>query len=178
MHYHAGDEIVRIVAGRARLRLSETSRIVEAGETLTVPAGAVHRFEPVDAEGWAFVSHFVIPQAVAQTKPAPRLIARVIELLPSRQGLRSDPEGLARACGVSAGHLSRAFRRGTGTSLHNFHVVQALQRSKLHLRAGENIAAAALDVGFYDQSHLTREFVRTYGFTPNAYKTAWLAAAS
>ena len=34
---------------------------------------------------------------------------------------------------------------------------------------------AAIDSGFYDQAHLTREFVRTYGFTPKAYKSAWAA---
>lgn len=170
-HYHAGDEIVRLTAGRAMLRLGAISRLVEAGETVIVPAGTVHRFEPVDADGWAFRSRFLMRGAEA--KPADRLVARAIELLSRRQGLRSDPEALARACGVSAGHLSRTFRKVTGTNLHNFHVVQALQRSKVLLRAGESIAAAAADSGFYDQAHLNREFVRTYGFTPHAYQTAW-----
>ncbi len=171
LHYHAGDEIVRITRGRAQLNLAGASRVVEAGETVTVPAGTVHRFEPLDPEGWSFVSDFVIRREVS--KPDERLVARAIDLLAQRQGLRSDPEALARTCGVSAGHLSRTFRRITGTNLHNFHVVQALQRSKIRLRAGESIAAAAHDAGFYDQAHLNREFVRTYGFTPRAYKTAW-----
>ncbi|HZP98749.1 MAG TPA: AraC family transcriptional regulator [Reyranella sp.] len=172
-HYHAGDEIVRLTAGRARLRLRDTSRIVEAGETVIVPAGAVHRFEPVDREGWAFVSDFVIRRDVPANKPEERLVARAIELLSRRHGLRSDPEALARACGVSAGHLSRTFRRVTETNLHNFHVVQALQQSKGLLKAGAAIAEAAIDAGFYDQAHLNREFVRTYGFTPRAYQAAW-----
>lgn len=170
-HYHAGDEIVHLRAGRAQLRLRDTTRIVEAGETVVVPAGTIHRFEPIDDTGWAFTSNFVIrPEA---SKPEERLVARAIELLARRHGLRSEPEALARTCGVSAGHLSRTFRKVTGTTLHNFHVVQALQRSKLLIRAGENIAAAAADAGFYDQAHLNREFVRTYGFTPNAFRSAW-----
>ncbi|HTR87254.1 MAG TPA: AraC family transcriptional regulator [Reyranella sp.] len=170
-HYHAGDEIVRLTAGRARLRLRDSSHIVEAGETVVVPAGTVHRFEPVDGEGWSFSSQFILRDR--STTPAEHLVARAIELLSRRRGLRSDPEALARACGVSAGHLSRTFRRVTGTNLHNFHVVQALQRCKVLLRAGETIAAAACDSGFYDQAHLNREFVRTYGFTPHAYQAAW-----
>lgn len=172
-HYHAGDEIVRLTAGRARLRLADGTRLVEAGETMVVPAGAVHRFEPVDAEGWAFTSEFALREERA--KPSDRLIARAIELLAGRAGLRSDAESLAHDCGVSAGHLARTFKRQTGTGLHNFHVLMVLQKAKALLRAGAPLADAAFDSGFCDQAHLTREFVRTYGFTPKAFRSAWAA---
>jgi AraC-like DNA-binding protein len=172
-HYHAGDEIVRLTAGRARLRLAHGTRIVEAGETVVVPAGTVHRFEPVDAEGWAFTSDFILRNERA--KPMDRLVARAIELLAGREGLRSDTEALAHECGVSAGHLARTFKRQTGTGLHNFHILMALQKAKALLRAGSPLADAAFDSGFCDQAHLTREFVRTYGFTPRAFRSAWAA---
>jgi len=166
-----GDEIVRLTAGRACLRTATGCREVSAGETVVVPAGTVHRFEPVDAEGWAFSSDFVLRDE--WTGPADRRVARAIELLATRAGLRSDPDALAHACGVSTGHLARTFQRATGTGLHNFHVLMVLQKAKALLRAGAPLADAALDSGFYDQAHLTREFVRTYGFTPKAYKSAW-----
>jgi AraC-like DNA-binding protein len=176
-HYHAGDEIVRITAGRARLRLPHAFRDVQAGDTVVVPAGTVHRFEPVDAEGWAFTSDFILRGDAADTRPVTRdderLVIRAIELLTRREGLRSDPEGLASACHVSSGHLARTFQRVTGTGLHNFHVLLVLQKAKALLRDGAPLAAAAFDSGFYDQAHLTREFVRTYGFTPKAFKLAW-----
>jgi AraC-like DNA-binding protein len=176
-HYHAGDEVVRLTAGRARLRLPHAAHDVKAGDTIVVPAGTVHRFEPVDAEGWAFTSEFIVRSGGAASRPVTRdderLVARAIELLTRRQGLRSDPEGLARACHVSGGHLARTFQRVTGTGLHNFHVLLVLQRAKALLRDGATLAAAAVDSGFYDQAHLTREFVRTYGFTPKAFKLAW-----
>ncbi len=170
-HYHMGDEIVRLTAGRARLRTATDCREISAGETVVVPAGTVHRFEPVGAEGWAFTSAFVVHGE--RTQPTDRLVARAIDLLDGREGLRSDPEALARACGVSAGHLARTFHRATGTGLHNFHVLMVIQKAKALLRAGAALAEAAIDSGFYDQAHLTREFVRTYGFTPKAYRSAW-----
>jgi AraC-like DNA-binding protein len=181
MHYHAGDEVVRLLAGRARLRLSNNCREVSAGETVIVPAGVVHRFEPVDDAGWAFTSEFVLrrdtPGAFPSTRSDERLVAQAIDLLALRRGLRSDVDGLAVTCRVSAGHLARTFHRVTGTGLHNFHVVQVLQKAKGFIRAGVPLAEAALDAGFYDQAHLTRECVRTYGFTPKDYRSAWLAAA-
>jgi AraC-like DNA-binding protein len=178
-HYHAGDEIVRLLAGRARLRTAAGCREISPGETVVVPAGIVHRFEPVDAEGWAFSSEFALgddakPREVAADA---HLAERAIDLLRGRDGLRTDTGSVARVCGVSAGHLSRSFRRVTGTGLHNFHVVMVLQKAKALLRAGAPLAVAAFDSGFYDQAHLTREFVRTYGFTPKAFRTAWAGQA-
>jgi AraC-like DNA-binding protein len=176
-HYHAGVGIVKLAAGRARLRLASGTRMVETGETVVVPAGTVHRFEPVDAEGWAFTSEFALPSDTARDRLGPpigqRLIARAIELLARRATLRSDAEELASECGVSAGYLARTFQRATGTGLHNFHVLMVLQKAKAMLRAGAPLAEAAFDAGFCDQAHLTREFVRTYGFTPKAFRSAW-----
>jgi AraC-like DNA-binding protein len=175
-HYHAGDEIVRLLAGRARLRLACGAREVCAGETVVIPAGTIHRFEPIDDEGWAFESDFVTESHEARDRLPPvaePLATRAIAELAHRDTLRSDADEVANACGVSTGHLSRRFHRATGTGLHNFHVVMVLQRSKARLRAGAALAEAAFDSGFYDQAHLTREFVRTYGFTPGTYRTAW-----
>ena len=177
-HIHAGDEVVRLLAGRARLRLKDRSRELEAGETIVVPAGTVHCFEPVDAEGWAFASHFVPrPGAAMPVRLSDPLGLKAQTLLADRPSLGTGVEAIADACAVSAGHLSRVFRRETGTSLHRFHVLLALQKAKARLRDLAPIVEAAIEAGFYDQAHLTREFVRTLGMTPGAFRSAWMAAA-
>ena len=177
-HFHAGDEIVQVLAGQARLRLPSTCREVVAGDTVVVPAGVIHRFEPVDGSGWAFSSRFVPPA----TKNAPvdgphdALGAQARALLSRRPSLHTDVEAIAQACAVSAGHLARAFRRETGTSLHNFHVLLALHKAKASLRNRAPVIEAALDAGFYDQAHLNREFVKTFGMTPAVFRASWAAA--
>jgi AraC-like DNA-binding protein len=45
------------------------------------------------------------------------------------------------------------------------------------LRNQVPIIDAALDAGFYDQAHLNREFVRTFGMPPAAFRTGWAVAA-
>lgn len=178
-HFHAGDEIVQVLAGRARLRLPDACRDVVAGDTVVVPAGVIHRFEPVDGSGWAFRSRFVSPAAHAAAVPGSRdaLGAQAMALLAGRPSLHTDVEAIARACAVSAGHLARAFRRATGSSVHNFHVLLALHRAKALLRNRASIVEAALDAGFYDQAHLNREFVKTFGLTPAAFRAGWARAA-
>jgi AraC-like DNA-binding protein len=176
-HFHAGDEVVRLLAGRARLRLPAGCRMVVAGDTITVPAGVVHRFEPVDDQGWAFASWFVPGRDVHPAADVGSTLgAQARALLAHRSSLRTGVEGVAQACGVSAGHLARAFRRETGTSLHNFHVLLALHRAKALLRQHVSIAEAALEAGFYDQAHLNREFMRTFGMTPAAFRVGWAVA--
>jgi AraC-like DNA-binding protein len=176
-HFHAGDEVVRMLAGRARLWLPAGACMVRAGDTVTVPAGTVHRFEPVDRYGWAFASEFVPnPRVPVATEAGNTLGARARALLARRSSLHTDVESVAQACGVSAGHLARAFRRETGTGLHNFHVLLALHHAKALLRRHVAVAEAALDAGFYDQAHLNREFVRTFGMTPTTFRLGWAAA--
>ena len=175
-HFHAGDEVVHMLAGRARLRLPDGCRVVAAGDTLVVPAGVVHRFEPLDREGWAFVSHFV-PASRAGTQGVATLAARAAALLAQRPSLRTDVAAVAQDCAVSEGHLSRAFRRATGSSLHNFHVLLALQQAKALLRSQAPVVDAALAAGFFDQAHLNREFVRTYGMTPAVFRDGWATTA-
>jgi AraC-like DNA-binding protein len=180
-HFHAGDEIVRILAGRARLRLPSICEEFREGDTIVVPAGVIHRFEPVDEDGWAFSSEFR-PRPVAapsegssDADDSEALVRQVKFLLAERPTLRTHVDSIAKACAMSTGHLSRTFRRAMGTSLHNFQVLLAVRKAKAHLQEGALLIEAALDGGFYDQAHLTREFVRTFGMTPGTFRSAWAA---
>jgi AraC-like DNA-binding protein len=78
---------------------------------------------------------------------------------------------LARDAGVSAAHLSRAFRAAHGVTIPRFLRGLRLRRAAALLaRTDDAIADIALDAGFYDQSHLTRAFREGQGETPGAYR--------
>ena len=44
------------------------------------------------------------------------------------------------------------------------------ERARALIRDGLGLAAAAASSGFSDQSHMTRIFVRQFGFTPGAWQ--------
>ncbi|MBN2751418.1 MAG: AraC family transcriptional regulator, partial [Rhodospirillaceae bacterium] len=48
--------------------------------------------------------------------------------------------------------------------------LQRVRRAGALLFQGEDIAAVAVDAGFYDQSHMTRQFLRLFGMTPGEYR--------
>ena len=66
--------------------------------------------------------------------------------------------------------LSRDFRLLFGTSPHRYMTMRRLETVKFYLAQGESIVHAALNAGFFDQSHMTRHFVKTFGLTPTQWK--------
>jgi AraC-like DNA-binding protein len=80
---------------------------------------------------------------------------------------------VARECGVSVGHFSRAFRRTLGVAPHKWLVEQRVVLSKEKLRDdGLSLSDVAAECGFSDQSHLTRVFRQAVGVSPGAWRRA------
>lgn len=77
---------------------------------------------------------------------------------------------LALACGVDRFRLNRAFKSAFGLPPHAYLVQLRLARARQLLAAGEQPTDVAMKLGFADQSHLGRWFMRAYGLTPAAYR--------
>ncbi len=79
---------------------------------------------------------------------------------------------LARACGLSTKHFSRAFRQSTGLAPHQWLQQRRIDKAKQLLRGALPLADVALTCGFADQSHFTRVFTRTVGLSPGQWRRA------
>ena len=78
---------------------------------------------------------------------------------------------VARQCGLSVGHFSRAFRQSLGTTPHQWLVQRRLDAAKDLIRScAMPLSNVALSCGFADQSHLTRVFTREVGASPAAWR--------
>ena len=77
---------------------------------------------------------------------------------------------LATATGVDRFRLTRAFKAAYGIAPHAYLVKLRLANARRMLAQGEQPAAVAMTLGFADQSHLGRWFVRAYGLTPALYR--------
>jgi AraC-like DNA-binding protein len=108
----------------------------------------------------------VLPEPDPATDQAAALVTRII----TDPGLRRVDQ-LAAASGLTARSLQRLFSDYVGVSPK-----WVMRRSRLHeaaLRAdsGEPVdwAQLALDLGYADQAHLTRDFTATLGLSPTRY---------
>jgi AraC-like DNA-binding protein len=79
---------------------------------------------------------------------------------------------LARESGLSRFQVLRGFARATGLTPHVYMVQRRIDRARRLIAGGTGLAEAAFASGFADQSHMTRIFVRTYGFSPGVYAKA------
>jgi AraC-like DNA-binding protein len=77
---------------------------------------------------------------------------------------------LATVTRLSRFHLVRAFAREFGMPPHMYLNHVRLAQSKKLIAAGIPLAVVAAEVGFADQSHFTRHFIKTYGVTPARYR--------
>ncbi|MER5636240.1 AraC family transcriptional regulator [Kitasatospora sp. NPDC002227] len=84
-------------------------------------------------------------------------------------GGRSPVSRVAAEVGWSPGHLTRVFTRQVGLAPKKAARVLRLDRTVRVLSAGApSLAAAAVQCGFTDQSHLTHELGALAGLTPGA----------
>ena len=79
---------------------------------------------------------------------------------------------LAQLTGLSRSQVLRRFERAYGLPPHAWLLRRRAERARVLIRDGATLAAAALETGFSDQSHMTRVFARQFGFNPGAWRRA------
>jgi AraC-like DNA-binding protein len=87
--------------------------------------------------------------------------------------LAGDPSisEVANVCGLSTNYFVRAFKQATGVPPYRWLTKQRVERAKELLRdPGRELADIAQLCGFVDQSHFTRVFSRSEGYSPGRWR--------
>ncbi|MFB1481687.1 helix-turn-helix domain-containing protein [Corallococcus sp. RDP092CA] len=110
-------------------------------------------------------------RASARDSGVPPWLGRVRELLDAVRGPPPTLAALAREAGVGPMRLGRAFRKAWRCSPAEYLRRSRLERASRALRETERpLGDIALEAGYCDQSHLTREFRRRLHVTPAEYR--------
>lgn len=118
-----------------------------------------------------FQRHARVPEA-RRFGQEPLAVARARELLAARLLDPPSLEELAAAVNLSPFHLSRVFRQATGLPPHAWIKQRRLEQARALLKQGGAPAMVAAQLGFADQSHLSRQFKQAYGVAPGEYRLA------
>jgi AraC family transcriptional regulator len=127
----------------------------------------------------AFGAH--IAQSYGGMRPVSRPARGVLAPWQERRAkdfLRANLQGtslkeVARECGLSVAHFSRAFRRTMGVAPHSWLIEQRILLSKERLRDDRlSLTDIAAECGFCDQSHFTHHFTRVVRMSPGAWRRA------
>lgn len=79
---------------------------------------------------------------------------------------------MAHIAGLDVFRFARALRRQLQTTPYALVIATRIEVAEHLLRGGMSVADAAQNVGFCDQSHLTRHFRRRLGVTPARVRVA------
>jgi AraC-like DNA-binding protein len=99
-------------------------------------------------------------------------LLRVRELIAASPSVQLSIKDFERVTGLDRWSIARQFRAAFGTSPSRFRTMRQLDRARLLISRGQPLSEVALDVGFADQSHMSRMFKRTYGLTPGQWAAA------
>jgi len=81
-----------------------------------------------------------------------------------------DVESLARGVNLSAGHLSREFKRAYGESPYSYLMTRRIERAMALLRRGDvSVTEACFEVGFQSLGTFSTRFAELVGMPPSTY---------
>ena len=82
-----------------------------------------------------------------------------------------DVEALARGVHMSAGHLSRAFRRAYGESPYSYVMTRRIERAMALLRRGDlSVTEICFEVGCSSLGTFSSRFTELVGVPPSTYR--------
>jgi AraC-like DNA-binding protein len=84
---------------------------------------------------------------------------------------------LEQVAGIDRFTIARHFRWAFGTSPDRYRTLRRLVVARAAIEGGRSLARTAAEAGFADQSHMTRQFKRTYGLTPGRWMALTTAAS-
>lgn len=83
-----------------------------------------------------------------------------------------DVEALARGVNMSAGHLSRQFRRAYGESPYSYLMTRRIERAMALLRRGDlTVTEVCFAVGCASLGTFSTRFTELVGMPPSTYRT-------
>ncbi|MFJ2521385.1 helix-turn-helix transcriptional regulator [Cellulosimicrobium cellulans] len=99
------------------------------------------------------------------------VLRRVRDRIDREYALPLNVEELARGAHMSAGHLSREFRRVYGEPPYNYLMTRRVERAMTLLRRGDlTVTEVCFDVGFASLGTFSTRFCELVGVPPSVYR--------
>ncbi|MBM7787712.1 helix-turn-helix transcriptional regulator [Tenggerimyces flavus] len=99
------------------------------------------------------------------------LLRRVRDRIDREYAQPLDVEALARGVNLSAGHLSREFRRAYGESPYSYLMTRRIERAMALLRRGDlSVTEVCFEVGCQSLGTFSTRFTELVGVPPSVYR--------
>jgi AraC-like DNA-binding protein len=101
------------------------------------------------------------------------LLRRVRDRMDREYAQPLDVEALALGVNMSAGHLSREFKRAYGESPYSYLMTRRIERAMALLRRGDlSVTDVCFEVGYQSLGTFSTRFAELVGMSPSGYRQA------
>jgi len=115
----------------------------------------------------------------ARNSAYPDALNRAIRIIETRPGEDLPLTELAEGAGCSVSTLQRAFRRCCGTTASGYRRSTRIRLARQLLEGSElSIKEIAGRTGYFDQAHFSRDFKKSCGLSPRAWRRRIVSTAS
>lgn len=167
--------VQQIVKGKAlpffKEGVARNSRLAAASNGLLNTLGCDPDSLEVDDAVYNFV--MVLAELAGQLDPGKSVhflaATRAREFIEDNLQRQITLDDLAGCSGRDRWSLSKDFRVFFGTSPHRYLTLRRLERVKALVFKGLPLSNAALEAGFFDQSHMSRHFKKAFGVSPSRW---------
>jgi AraC-like DNA-binding protein len=114
-------------------------------------------------------SKYALPRPYCET-PSLSLLNSIKQFILDNIDKKIVLDDLSRMAGKDKYQFIRWFKKHVGLTPFHFINLHRVERGKKMIKQGKPLVHAALDAGFYDQSHFTNYFKYFVGITPKEYR--------
>ena len=121
-----------------------------------------------------FVRHHIRPRGSNDNSStiSNRQLNDVLSYMNENLDSKITIEQLAKMADSDSFKFIRSFKKEKGITPIQYLTIKRVEKAKRLLKRGNTSVDTALSVGFYDQSHFTKNFKRLTGITPRVYQKA------
>jgi AraC-like DNA-binding protein len=143
------------------------SRFMHELDEMLATAG-ISRSQPARLFAWCVADNS--EARLSEIHEMPARIGRVVVFIEQHLGDPLSLDLLADEAGLSKHYFARLFREEVGQTPWAYVRNARLEKAKDLLKEGASPVTAALEAGFFDQSHLTNVMKEAEGTTPKKYQ--------
>jgi AraC family transcriptional regulator len=118
----------------------------------------------------AYSTRSYIP-GIKLSQPDQKYVHDAIDFINAHLNSSLRLAAIAQACNISVSHLSAVFNQIVGMPVHQFVMYQRIEKAKILLKNSQkSLKEIASELGFSSQAHLTTNFRKSSGVTPDKFR--------